>query len=99
MVISIQNLHLNDVEILKDIETVDKRNPRIIDRERHFFLIPYGLIRINAIDPDNDLVDIRSVHLDGLTIDLEESERAALMAPYRRQRQFPVPPLPFPASP
>ncbi len=77
--ISIQNLHLDDVVILKDIETNNKRNPLLIDRERQLFRIPYGLIRINLIDPDNNLVDIRSVHLAGLTVDLEESERVAIL--------------------
>lgn len=79
--IKVQNLQLNDVLFLRDIETNNKKNPNIIDRERHLFEVPYGLIKINLIDIDNDLIDIRSAHFDGLSIDLEESERPAKL-PY-----------------
>jgi TamB, inner membrane protein subunit of TAM complex len=81
IVLKVQNLHLDDVVVLRDIETYNKKNPQIIDRELHEIKVPYGLIRIHSIDPDNNLVDIRSVHLDGLSIDLEESERRARSTP------------------
>jgi hypothetical protein len=82
ILLRIQNLLLRDLVILRDVESTNKRNPNVIDREKNVFTIPYGQIRINAIDPDNNLVDIGAVHLDGLTVDLEESERAAtLVAP------------------
>jgi TamB, inner membrane protein subunit of TAM complex len=80
VVINIQNLHLNDVVILRDIETVNKKNHNIIDRERHLIKIPFGLIKINAIDPDNNLVDIRSAHLDGLFIQIQDFEHPATLA-------------------
>jgi len=77
IVINIQNLHLNDVVILRDVETPNKKNHYIIDRERHLIKIPFGLIKINAIDPDNNLVDIRSAHIDGLLVQLQDFERPA----------------------
>jgi len=87
IVLRIQNLRLNDVEILRDIETNNKKRPNIIDRERHFFRIPYAQIRFRIIDVDNNLVSISSAHLDGLTIDLEETKRFAILT------------LPAPAAP
>ncbi|MBL7825181.1 MAG: translocation/assembly module TamB domain-containing protein, partial [Saprospiraceae bacterium] len=75
--LSIQNLLLNDVLFIKDISTNNKKNPGIIDRERQLFSVPYGHLRINSIDIDNDLIDIRSAHFDGLTVDLESYERQA----------------------
>ncbi len=77
VVVNIQNLHLDDVVILRDVESVNKKDHNIIDRERHLIRIPFGLIKVNAIDPDNNLVDIRSAHLDGLFVQLQDFEHPA----------------------
>jgi hypothetical protein len=102
IVLRVQNLLLNDVVILRDVETNNKRNPKVIDREKHLFKIPFGQIRINAIDLDNDLIDVASVHLDGLTVDLEESERPATLNPpvpttpvSKSIQKAPTPPIVF----
>lgn len=75
--LKIQNLHLDDVMYIRDVQTYNSQDPNVIDCEYHRIRIPYGLVRINLIDPDNHLVDIQSAHIDGLSIDIDESEKKA----------------------
>ncbi len=102
IVINIQNLHLNDVVILRDVETTNKKNHNIIDREQHLIKIPFALIKVNAIDPDNNLIDIRSAHLDGLLVQMQDSEHPATRVtqtipatPVSKVSKTPSPPLIF----
>ncbi|MEZ4928348.1 MAG: translocation/assembly module TamB domain-containing protein [Saprospiraceae bacterium] len=73
----IQNLHLNDVLIVEDVETYNKKNAAIIDREQHIFNIPSGQVRIKNIDTDDKLIDIQSAQFDGVQVILASYERAA----------------------
>lgn len=78
----VQHLNLTDVVYLSDTEVNNSRDPKFIDRERQYFHIPSGQLKIQSVDTENHLVDIQSARFDGLYIDLESYERPARL-PYR----------------
>ncbi|MCE2821549.1 MAG: translocation/assembly module TamB [Saprospiraceae bacterium] len=85
----IQHLNLTDVVYLSDTEVNNSRDPQVIDRERQYFHIPSGQLKIQSIDTENQFVDIQTARFDGLYIDLESYERPARL-PFRPRAPKPV---------
>lgn len=85
----VQHLNLTDVVYLSDTEVNNSRDPQVIDRERQYFHIPSGLLKIQSIDTENQFVDIQSARFDGLYIDLESYERPARL-PFKQKVKQPL---------